>query len=135
MEIFSLDMLADANHTINITVLTQSDNPAFLFDYFIVQATANSSISNPATSSLFIDDTSPYLVYNTPVNWTDLTPNWGILPQNVVMMNGSLTTAINPGASVSLQFIGMSKFLMYWIPVNKFRKQSNVSAVKALRSR
>lgn len=106
-EIFALGPLADGNHTVEITILTQTIASDFHFDYFLVQASANTSIENSPTSQLFIDDTSTFLVYAPIADWTNTTPNlvpnW---PQSDIVNNGTSTRALKAGANVSFTFIG-----------------------------
>lgn len=106
--IFTIDSLTSGNHTVEITVLTQTEDTNFEFDYFLVEAPANSSIETSPTSVLFIDDTSPYLNYSSQEDWTDTTSylnsNW---PQGNVVMNGSSMGVLTAGATVSFTFTGL----------------------------
>lgn len=106
-KIFALGSLADGNHTVEITILTQTVASNFYFDYFLVQASANTSIEDSPTSQLFIDDTSPFLVYTPIADWTNTTPNlvqnW---PQSDIVNNGTSTRSLKAGANISFTFIG-----------------------------
>lgn len=104
--IFTIDSLTGGNHTIEITILTQTDNTNFELDYFLVEAPSNSSIETSPTSVLFIDDTSPYLNYSSQADWTNTTPSLDA-PQVNLVMNGSSTGTLAAGATVSFTFTGL----------------------------
>lgn len=105
--IFTIDSLSNVNHTIEVTILTQTNFSNFLFDYFLIESSSNSSMENSPTSVLFVDDTSPYLKYSSQADWTNATPyfdqDW---PQGNIVMNGSSKGALREGATVSFTFTG-----------------------------
>lgn len=105
--IFTIDSLSiTTNHTIEITILTQTNSSNFLFDYFLIGTASNCSMENSPTSVLLIDDTSPYLEYSSKVDWTDTIPYFGSWPQDNIVMNASSKGAIKEGATLSFSFIG-----------------------------
>lgn len=106
--IFTIDSLSiTTNHTIEITILTQTNSSNFLFDYFLIETASNFSIKNSPASVLLIDDTSPYLEYSSEADWTNntpyLNPDW---PQDNNVMNASSKGAMKEGATLSFSFTG-----------------------------
>ncbi|EIM84868.1 uncharacterized protein STEHIDRAFT_112402 [Stereum hirsutum FP-91666 SS1] len=112
--IFTIDSLSiTTNHTIEITILTQTNSSNFLFDYFLIETASNFSIKNSPASVLLIDDTSPYLEYSSEADWTNNTP---YLNDNNVM-NASSKGAMKEGATLSFSFTGWA-VIVYGISLN-----------------
>lgn len=115
--VFNSTTLKDESHTLELGIFDPTvafngtSGPAFnfLFDYLIYEATINSTISNPQTSQIFIDDTSPYLTYSG--DWESGVPTAALsqtLTETDATINGTLMGATVSGATVSLSFIGSS---------------------------
>lgn len=69
---FSIESLSissiPSNHNVNITILSNTTNPDFNLDYIIYHAAPNLPIDDDSSTALiFVDDTSPYIMYEPGV--------------------------------------------------------------------
>lgn len=106
--VYNSSSLSVNNHQLNISISFPGNDSVFYLDYLIYDASENSSITNPTTSTIFIDDTSPYLQYSQ-AGWTlGHGPSFGsVTSEEAVTLNASIAQATTLGANVSLTFFGM----------------------------
>lgn len=106
--------LVDGLHSLSVQVLTSVPNSSkqsnFFPDYFIYEATINSTIPNSdnQTSWIFVDDQSPYLDYGD-FGWSSDVPAFsqsGSFNITDISFNSSLTFPTETSSLVMLNFSG-----------------------------